>query len=209
MKFVTSVILFIAATAFAYAVYVNDHSLNTVLESPVATSTPIDEGTSTIEHVNDALGFSIVRPKTSEIQTGNFDGYLSVTQTPVIGVTLAHEMFTGTNLSDVGVYIGASSSKSVLASCLKASKDTDEKAASSTLIGTTQFATFTSVGVGAGNTYEEKTYRALHDGRCYEIAELLHSGNIGNYPDGTVVQFDHAKFSGYLEDIAKTFVFTK
>ena len=68
---------------------------------------------------------------------------------------------------------------------------------------------FTSADAGAGNFYESKTFRTVHGDTCFEMVELLHSGNIGNYPAGTVVEFDKAKFQGMLETIAHTFTFTK
>jgi hypothetical protein len=41
------------------------------------------------------------------------------------------------------------------------------------------------------------------------MVELMHSGNIANYPTGAVTQFDHEKVATILESIAQTFTFTK
>lgn len=114
-------------------------------------------------------------------------------------------MFQGTNLGEAGVYIGATTTPKAMQQCTQPQKDLDEKAATSTTIGGQQFAVFTSTGVGAGNIYDEKVYRTIQNGQCLEIAELLHSGNIGNYPPGSVKQFDRAQFSGILESIVQTY----
>ena len=62
-----------------------------------------------------------------------------------------------------------------------------------------------TVGVGAGNIYDQVIYRTAYNNVCYEAVFYMHSSNIGNYTPGTVVEFDRAaliqKFEGILSTI--------
>jgi len=175
--------------------------------STATTTVPADivTGVSNTGYSNSTLDFSILYPSTAST-TGTFSsGYLPVTQTPIVAFTLPQSMYQGTNLTEAGVYIGATSTPSIVASCTEASQQNDETAAGSSSIGGTAFSVFTSTGVGAGNIYQEKTYRTVRNGSCLEITELLHSGNIDNYPTGSTQQFDQNEFSGILDAIVQTY----
>lgn len=148
--------------------------------------------------------FSIGYPGGSQISTSGYEGYLPVTQSLSVGILLDTSLFQGTNLGEAGLFIGTSSQTD---KCLAAQTDLGEIDMGIAVINGQQFRVFQSTGVGAGNIYEFKIYRTLRNGNCYEIVEILHSGNIGNYPTDTVVQFDKVKFSGYLEKIANTLIF--
>ena len=79
-----------------------------------------------------------------------------------------------------------------------------------TLLGEKTFNgnTFTQsqfTGVAAGNIYEQLFFRALINNTCYEIVFFMHSGNIGNYTPGTVVEFDRAALVQKFEEILATF----
>ncbi len=154
-----------------------------------------------------AHGFSISYPKDATIEKENFEGFLARTKTGAIGIRLPENLFTGTNLGEAGVFIGVNKDADAVSNCTKI-VDSEEQVAGTAKLDTTSFTVFNAVGVGAGNTYESKIYRAVHAGACYEIVELLHSGNIYNYTPGTVKEFDKAKFLDVLEGITKTFQFT-
>jgi len=62
---------------------------------------------------------------------------------------------------------------------------------------------------GAGNLYTSHLYRTLHNGICYELSLTVHTGNIYNYPEGMVTEFDQSKAFNILEEIANTFQFLK
>jgi hypothetical protein len=62
-----------------------------------------------------------------------------------------------------------------------------------------------AIGVGAGNIYDQVIYRTVYDSICYEVVFYMHSGNIGNYPPGTVVEFDRAALVQKFEQILSTF----
>ena len=62
-----------------------------------------------------------------------------------------------------------------------------------------------TVGVGAGNIYDQVIYRTAYNNVCYEAVFYMHSSNIGNYTPGTVVEFDRAALIQKFEGILSTF----
>ena len=164
-------------------------------------------GVDAVRYDNEEFGFTIGRPASSPVETSGFEAYLPLTQKPVVGFALTPELFQGTNLIDAGVYIGAISDPTVAEKWDQPAADSGEQSAGTAEINGVSFAVFTSTGAAAGNIYDQKVYRTLRDGTCFEIVELLHSGNIGNYEEGTIVEFDKATFQGYLEAMVQTFSF--
>ena len=197
------VILCIALVLSALAVYKNQERPAT--RDLTATTTP----ETPVLYQDGILGFNVTYQQQDELKTTDFEGFLPITAAPVVAFQLPADLFTGTNLAEVGVYIGASSSPDVLAKCAKPSKNFGEISSGTTTLNGVVWNIFNSTGVGAGNIYDQKTYRTLRGNTCFEMTELLHSGNIDNYPQGTVIEFDKAKFQGLLESIAQTFTFTK
>ncbi|MCL5733990.1 MAG: hypothetical protein M1274_00130 [Actinobacteria bacterium] len=179
----------------------------TSLPSTTTTLGQILPGVDTVRYEDEKLGFSIGRPASSPVLTKGFEQYLPLTQTPVIGFTLTPELFQGTNLIDAGVYIGASADKAIVDKWDQPVADSGEESVAKTKINGLEFAVFTSTGAAAGNIYDQKVYRVVNDGTCFEIVELLHSGNIANYEKGKAVEFDKAEFQGYLEAMVQTFSF--
>jgi hypothetical protein len=142
------------------------------------------------------------------LATTGFEGFLPVTKTPVIGFSLSTDLFQGTNLTEAGVYIGATTTPAIVSTCTAPQASAGEsEATSSAIIGGTSFAEFDSTGAGAGNIYQEKSFRTVKSNACFEIVELLHSGQIANYPSGSVTAFDETKFSGMLDAMVNTFAF--
>lgn len=179
-----------------------------IFSENIQNSPEIIPGTKSVSYNNEEFGFEAWYPEGSLIKNENFEGYLKATSngTTAFAVFLSSDLFKGTNLSEAAIIVGVSPEENSVQKC-GVLFDASEQAQGIALIGDSSFNVFTSIGAAAGNTYEFKIYRTVHNGSCYEIVELLHSGNIGNYPEGTVTEFDKAKFSGILENIAKTFGF--
>lgn len=59
----------------------------------------------------------------------------------------------------------------------------------------------------AGNLYTSKIYRTMQAGTCYEILETIHTGNIYNYPEGTVTEFDKTQVNSVFDNMLLTFKF--
>jgi hypothetical protein len=181
----------------------------TTTSSTGVTTTTLAEiipGVTSALYENKELGFSLARPASTLVVAQGFEGFLPLTQTPVVALTLPEQLFAGTNLTEAGVYVGASSAAGVTSNWNVPVADSGESAAGTAEINGLTFAVFNSEEGAAGNIYLEKVYRTLHGGTCLEIVELLHSGEIGNYPPD-VKEFDRAKFEGYLEAMVHTLTF--
>ncbi len=115
------------------------------------------------------------------------------------------EYYSSTNLLDacfiVGVEQGATRS-----TCLEP-VDTLEEGLGEEEINSIIFHKFSRTGIASGNIFDELGYRTLHGDACYEVTLLIHSGNIGVYPEGTVVEFDREKIVSKLEQVLYTFRF--
>ena len=213
MRFLLWVIVAIVLIAGAFFIYDSQGAAPMPPASSTATSTTaalpvIIPGTPSVIYEDPQSGFSMYYPSTALLETAGFEGYLPLTQSPVIAFTLNTDMFQGTNLGEAGVYVGATSSPAIVADCMNPSSDAGEtQATSSQTINGTAFSVFDSTGAAAGNIYQEKAFRTVENGSCFEIVELLHSSQIGNYPPGKVVAFDQAKFSSILDAMVATFAF--
>lgn len=194
----------------AYFVYDSQRIMQVPVEVPVSSTTTdtwreILPGIPSVLYTDPQFGFSTYYPATAALKADGFEGYLTVTGSPVVAITLNPDMFTGTNLSDAGLYVGATTTASVVARCAQPGANSGEIAtASSTVINGTSFAEFDSSDAGAGNMYAKKSFRTVSRDACLEFVEVLHSTQLGNYPKNTVGAFDSARFSSILDAILQT-----
>ena len=210
MKTFFWIVIIIVIGVVGYFVYSTQIEVPVVV-GPTATSTAtadlpqIIPDIPSVKYTDSRYNFSIYYPSTATVRATGFDGYLPLTQTPVVAFTLNPDMFQGTNLAEAGVYVGATSTSTVVTNCTKPIENAGETEATSSMsINGTTFSEFDSTGAGAGNIYQEKAFRTVIDGSCLEFVELLHSGNIDNYPAGKVTAFDEAQFSGILSAMFET-----
>ncbi len=215
MKVLLWTILVIVLAIVGYFVYESLEMVPVVIAPPgsSATSTAdipvIIPGTPSVKYMDPQYGFDIYYPSTSTLRDGGFEGYLPLTQTPIIAFVLSPDLSAGTNLSEAGVYVGATSSPAMVSNCLSARPNSGEIAASSTIaISGMTFAQFDSTGAAAGSTYQEKIYRTLVGSSCLEFVELMHSSDIGNHPKSTVTPFDSAHISAILDAMMDTLTFS-
>lgn len=129
--------------------------------------------------------------------------YMFLTENPLLSVSVPSEEFSGTNLSEAQFIVGASEDENIMAKCEE--KQAGEEDLGEKIINGRFFRVFQRADSAAGNLYDSMLYRLLDDDVCYEIALLLHSGNIGNYEPGTVLEFDKEEILKKLEEILKTF----
>lgn len=149
-------------------------------------------------------GFKIWYPETAQIdkQGGN---YLGATKTAVAQILISPSLFIGTNLHEAVVAIGIDTDPTIVASCQQAING--DQAQGFVTISGKDFSLFTGTDAGAGNLYDYRDYRRAQNGKCYEITEVLHSSNIGNYEPGTIKEFNKKYFSGVLDKMATSFEF--
>lgn len=112
---------------------------------------------------------------------------------------LDHSFYQKTNLSEVYLVVGLLTDAT---NCLQA-RPGEQELGNQTINGLTY-----QVGklgdAAAGNLYEQTSYRTVKNNTCYEIFFLVHSGNIGNYPEGTVVEYDAALVYEKLMQVLKS-----
>ncbi len=181
-------------------------------QKPVVKPGPVPEiilGVPSRVYESKDFGFSLAYPESADIQSQNFEGYLPVTQSGVVAIFLPKTLFEKINLGEAGVFVGVSPKPEAVRDCEIVGRGEANKDLGIVMINGAAFHGFQGVGVGAGNYYDMTIYRTVKNGSCYEIVELLHSGNIYNYLSGAVVEFDRVKFSGILEKIVRTFSFAE
>ncbi len=176
--------------------------------APSSGTVSIIPGTNNQIYRDTAHGFSISYPSTVTPKHEAFEGYLPVTGQAAVGLFLPEALFAGTNLGEAALIVGVSKAPTALANCSAASNSGEEKETGIASLAGASWYTFSGVSPAAGNLYETKVYRTIRNGACYEMVELLHSGNIYNYTPGTVKEFDKATFVGILDRMAQSFVFT-
>jgi len=66
---------------------------------------------------------------------------------------------------------------------------------------------FASTAQGAaGNIYEENVWAIMSTNPCIAVRYFIHSTNIGNYPTGSVVEFDKASLINQFDSIRHTLI---
>ncbi len=147
-----------------------------------------------------SLRYSDEFAPTDYIPSGDFKG------TPRLVLEFIHMDYLTpvTNLGEAYLLYSAIDDPATVATC------TQLLSPQETLLGQKNFngIEFTQsevIGVGAGNIYDLILNRSAVQGVCYEMAFFMHSGNIGNYPPGTVIEFDQASLVGKFEAVLASF----
>lgn len=177
--------------------------------APPSSAAPEIEKTPDALSYRDAdLGFRLSYSADFSRTAGNFEGYLPVTGDAAFAVAVNEAVFAGTNLSEALVLVGVSADKQALEFC-------DASAAGlgnpdgSVVFGGGVWNEFAGSEAAAGSIYDYHYYRTAARGRCYELAEVIHSTNIANYDPGTVREFDRAAVAARLEGITRSFEFVE
>jgi hypothetical protein len=115
-------------------------------------------------------------------------------------------LFANTNLIEAYLLFGSSTDPQIAAACTEPiTLDVAETVTGTVMINGVSFTETESSGVGAGNVYEQRHYRALQDGTCFEFTFFIHYGNIGNYDPATVTEFDRGALIQRFEEVFSTF----
>ena len=129
----------------------------------------------------------------------------------IVQLSIPKSAYPGTNFSDAGFTVSDQFTSSLNA-CLALQPTALElrmpfSANSAKVINGTTFYAAKGSGAAAGNLYESNVYRAWHNQDCIEVSETLHTGNIGNFPAGTVTEVDHNAVFNRLDQVLNTFKF--
>jgi len=63
-----------------------------------------------------------------------------------------------------------------------------------------------TVGAAAGNIYEEDVWATPGTNPCFAVRYFIHSGNIGNYPEGAVSEFDRPTLIKQFDKIRQSLI---
>lgn len=128
----------------------------------------------------------------------------------LVRISAPQDLFPGTNLIEAYVSLGVGEQPEVpslpSSYCYK-NPDTGATLAKTENINGAVFYKGDASGVGLGNLYESTIYRILKSDKCYEIVVTIHTGNVGNYPEGTVVEFDRNLILPTLNQMVHTLKF--
>ncbi|MDD5072062.1 MAG: MliC family protein, partial [Patescibacteria group bacterium] len=69
-----------------------------------------------------------------------------------------------------------------------------------------EYSFLTTNGAAAGNFYEEEVWALPGTNPCIAVRYLIHSTNIGNYPEGTVTEFDRAGLKSQFDRIRQSLI---
>ena len=163
---------------------------------------------STSTYATSTMGISATYPKTYAVnESYAYDQFGPKKLILGVKFLIPDTVATGTNLSafDTGVSIEE------LPHAIHCSADIylpSNVRAQLFIINGTTYSVASSSGAGAGNLYEETIY-ALPDSKpCTALRYFIHSTNIGNYPAGTVQEYDRAAllkdFDGIRDSIQLT-----
>lgn len=112
------------------------------------------------------------------------------------------------NFQGAELTIGASSDSSAIANCLTYEQLGELGGITTERIHSTDFRVFEGTDAGAGNRYYSKSYRTIKNGKCYAIEYLVHSTNLGNYPEEFGLhEFNLARVKAVLDGVVRSFSF--
>jgi hypothetical protein len=110
-----------------------------------------------------------------------------------------------TNLSEAYLLLAATADPAIVSTCTQPSTQVAETVTGLVSINNITFTRSEFVGAAAGNRYDQVTYRTVWADKCIEMVFLIHSTNIGNYPPGTVVEYDRAALLSKFETVLNSF----
>jgi hypothetical protein len=122
-----------------------------------------------------------------------------------ITLTFIDESFYApiTNLGEAFFVLDAADDPQVVATCTQPAAP-NESIDGERMFGGLPFTRSLVADAAAGNIYEQIIYRTVWENTCYEIVFFMHSGNIGNYTPGAVIEFDRTALIAKFEEILAT-----
>ena len=161
---------------------------------------------------NEEVGFEIKYPKDAvagvDLAPGAVEG-------AVVSFRLANDKHhSSTNLREASVIVGVRQDEEALSRCLKLEPGSSYKypkyqrhsLPKHEISTITFYQDFVEEGA-AGHQYQRTSYRTIHKDRCFEIAWLIHSINMGVFDPGTVSEFYEGAVTEKLNQVVSTFRF--
>ena len=128
--------------------------------------------------------------------------------TPLLTLSFIEPSFYSptTNLSEAYLMLTATQDPAIVSTCIQPAANRAETVTGQVTIYNYTFTRAEFTGVAAGNLYDQISYRTVVESKCFEVIFLFHSGNIGNYSPGTLVEFDRAALLSKFEAVLATFL---
>ena len=128
--------------------------------------------------------------------------------TPLLTLSFINSAFYSprTNLSEAYLLLAATADPGIVSTCTQPSTQVAETVTGQVTINNHAFTRSEFSGAAAGNRYVQVTYRTVWADKCIEMVFLIHSTNIGNYPPGTVVEFNLTALQSKFEAVLDTFL---
>lgn len=155
-------------------------------------------------YLDSTAGFSIRYPADYSINTSyKYQNFGPDKDISGVKFTIPASLAVGTNLSsfDTGISV----------EIIPATQDCNARIFLDGVNGLANFQTITDSGVdysfasandaAAGNRYEEQVWAIPGTNPCIAVRYFIHSGNIGNYPEGAVLEFDRVNLINQFEKI--------
>ncbi|HEX3099473.1 MAG TPA: hypothetical protein VHQ41_00685 [Patescibacteria group bacterium] len=150
---------------------------------------------------NATYGLQFKYPATLQFVESNY----ALLDNKITSLGVSKADYANTNLGDASIDFSAVTATSLNA-CLAANppENGDGFKTKKTINGTTFYMTKAG-GAGAGNFYASNVYRAFgKNNLCLEVNETIHTGNIGNYPAGTVTEVNSAAITSIFDKVLNT-----
>lgn len=168
------------------------------------TTTPPTTSSATQTYKNGTYGFEFQYPVNMVFVTPNY----TLLQDKILELQIPGNDYPDTNFGDAAISVSASFAPST-SSCLALDLPISNGFKVQRDINGVTFNVATSTEAAAGNLYDSTIYRALVGGQlCVELKETIHTGNIANYPSGTVSEVNKKVVQNQLDSILNTFKFT-
>ncbi|MBV9159864.1 MAG: hypothetical protein JO019_04680 [Candidatus Kaiserbacteria bacterium] len=204
-KYVVGVIAFILVVAGGYWLLKGKSAAPSQDMTGSTTTTTMPQQAATSTYATST--FSVVYPNDFTVDP-NYT-YTQVNPAkPIAGVkfTIPMTMATGTNLSS-DTYVSVEQLPHAKNCTGDIYLHDNVKAVSMSDNGVT-YSVASTTGAGAGNFYEEWVYAISGSSPCTAVRYFIHSGNIGNYPPGTVTEFNKDALTAAFDSIRRSLTLT-
>jgi hypothetical protein len=166
---------------------------------------PPGKGAQYFQYNNPATGVSLTYPDTFAPAISVVGNYKTSPELSLYFID--SETYDKTNLSEVYLFISSTSDAQVVATCTEPNLNVGapEQLIGKEIINGYAFVHSTTEGAGAGNYYTQEIYRMLNKNVCHEVIYFIHYTNAGNYPPGTITEFDSDALMQKLYGVFSTF----
>lgn len=153
-------------------------------------------------------GISVKYPTTLSTESGTGMGGGNL-DTSLIKFMVPAEIVAseGTNFNEAYLLITSSNATTSVKNCLNYADLGQANKPVATSFNNIAFSRLDTQDAAAGNLYNTQLYRAVNNNSCYELALVIHTGNIHNY-DPPVKEFDATQAPQILSPIISSVTFT-